>query len=1303
MATTDPAGGPSTLAGVPHHRPAPGRAARPGSDETSGTCTIVSFVSPTNGTGRSSAVANVAWILAGNGKRVLAVDWCARTPRVYDYLRSFQVDAVPAAGVLGGELATLICPHPDGPSHRSAAVIAPPAPEQGTLYRYAVPGSSFGFDMVGVGVDAEARPEGDPARIRQLLQHAAYDYVLIDTPVDLTLSGITHTAVLSDVAVVCMPPRRQAMQQAAELTGQLQRQATGGIRVLAAPTLRDVSQPWYGEDRDSARRAFARLLDGSVRDGSAVEIVEVPQQSYDTYDDVLAALADPPGDETSLLAAYERMASWISGGTVVAAAVVPERIRRRYRRGVLLERAESIDDIVVLYDPVDRPWADWIGGQLRRADVRVQRRAVRPGAPVVVEADTTVLAVLSPSVLRAVGTRLAAPPTGADADDVEVLGVLTTGRDPAQRVDPSRVVDLRTADGPRAQSLLLSRLGLIAPAQPGGDPRVASRYPGETDRRLRTNLPPRNESFVGRGEYLERLRDRLTDSSGPVTLTGGAGVGKSELAREFAHRFAYDYDLVWWIPAQDRETVQASLGELADEINAVDGAGAAESALVALSTPRGAVTRWLLVYDNADDGTVLSADLMPRSGAGHVLITSRDDGSSNLPAPLEVAAFTGDESVAMLRRVLGISTHDARSIAAALEHLPLALRLATAWIRQSARALERDGVPSLDAVSRCVAELLARLRLRPDVDQAERIPGSRTSTVARVLDITLSTLQHTEFGPLAIHLAELSAFLSPEGIGLPLLRSASMLTQLAAAAGVDPQELLLAAGEIDLVLTVGARFGLYDVDWGHGAALRMHRAIQVLLREGISEPQRRERHRQVLHGLAGYAPTDPEADDPRYADIFDELQRHLVPSGALETDDRQVRHWVVKQLRYLYLLNDSDAWQSALQLAEPACERWRAAGDPDQLTMRLFVQTANLHRALGHYQDALRLDEEVLSEQRRRHGLRHFRTLIAGRGRGGDLRGLGRFEDALVEDQATFAGFQEVVGDDHPNTRMAVNNLAISFLLTGDAREALRLARQERDRRMALFGPEDPRTWRASCQVGSFEREVGEYDQSLATLREALERVHELQAAGHLDELRVNRSLAVTERRLGLTIAAKKRSTETFRGYRDHLGEDHPLTRSSLLSLAVDYYRTGDAAIAVQHAIRCLRGYERQLEPGHPFSAACSVNLGVFQRGAGEYDQAVRDGERGLRALRTRLGDAHPWALTAATAQAGHLATRGEFDDAARLQEETHQTCVHYLGRRHPCSIDAAANLAAIRALRDGPSADGPSALTDTDIDVPQS
>ncbi|MET8234617.1 FxSxx-COOH system tetratricopeptide repeat protein [Micromonospora sp. NPDC005298] len=1272
-------------------------------DGTPGVATIVSFVSPADDTGRSSAVANVAWILAGNGRKVLAVDWCPKTPRVYDFLRPVQVDAAAAARTLGDDLAAVLTPAPDTPPVPSSTVIASVAPEQGTIYRYAVSGSTATFDMVGLGAATDGLPTGEAARIRQLLQQADYDYVLIDAPVDLSAPGITHSAVLSDVAVVCMAPRRLSVQHAAGLAKELQQRAIGGIRVLAAPTLHEVPDPGHGGSRDYVRQAFAWLLEESAGDADGpapTGIVEVPAHNYDTFEDVLSVLGDDPHDPNSPLAAYERITEWITGGEVTRAAPVPDTIRGHYRRAVLLEQADNLGDIAVAYDPVDRPWADWIGGLLRRAGIRPHLRPVRRGGQSDLAADAIVLAVLSPSLAEAAGPDLAGLRTGSAEVSAEVLGVLVAGEEWRELSGPERVVDLRGADAVRAQSLLLSQLGLIAPAHPAGGQRNVPRFPADPDRRVRFNVPARNPSFVGRDGYLEWLRDHLTSENGPVTLTGGAGVGKSELAREYAHRFAYDYDVVWWIPAQDRETVQTGLGALADEIKAVDSTGAAEAALKALSAGDGAFQRWLLIYDNADDAEVLTG-LWPHEGAGHVLITSRDDGSSGLPSPQEVAALTGDESVAMLRRVLGISTEDARSIAVALEHLPLALRLATAWMRQRALVLGLGGVPALEAVGQSVRELLTALERQSDEDLGESIPGSHTSSVARVLRITLEALRATPFGDLAIRLAELSAFLSPEGIGLPLLRSTSMLTQLAAASGRDADELLLDAGEVDLVLTVGARFALYDVDWGRGSALRMHRAIQVLLRGAVPEPERCERHRQVLRGLAGYAPTDPEADDGRYADVFAELQQHLVPSGALESDDRRVRHWVVKQIRHLYLSNDSDVWRSALLLASATCERWDRGDEVDQLTMRLFVQTANLHRALGNHQTALRLDERVLSEQRRRYGLRHFRTLVAGRGRGGDLRGLGRFEDALVEDQATFEGFRGLVGDDHPNTRMAVNNLGISFLLNGDAPEALRLARQERDRRMLLFGPEDPRTWRASCQVGTCEREVGEYDRSLATLREALARIHELPTGSLLDELRVNRSLAVTERRLGLIIPAKKRSAETYSGYVKNLGEDHPLTRGSLLSLAADYYRAGDAVIAVKSAMRCLRGYERKLAAGHPLTAVCSVNLGLFQRGLGEYDQAVSYGERGLRSLRATLGDAHPWTVAAATAQAGHLAARGDLDTALSTQEDAHGTALGYLGRAHPVTRDAAANLAAIRAVHDGTP--GAAALTDADIDVPHS
>ena len=53
---------------------------------------IVTFYSYKGGTGRSMAVANVAWILASNGNRVLIIDWDLEAPGLHKYFHPFLRD-----------------------------------------------------------------------------------------------------------------------------------------------------------------------------------------------------------------------------------------------------------------------------------------------------------------------------------------------------------------------------------------------------------------------------------------------------------------------------------------------------------------------------------------------------------------------------------------------------------------------------------------------------------------------------------------------------------------------------------------------------------------------------------------------------------------------------------------------------------------------------------------------------------------------------------------------------------------------------------------------------------------------------------------------------------------------------------------------------------------------------------------------------------------------------------------------------------------------------------------------------------
>ena len=51
--------------------------------------TVITFYSYKGGTGRTMALANIAWILAANGKRVLAVDWDLEAPGLHRFFHPF--------------------------------------------------------------------------------------------------------------------------------------------------------------------------------------------------------------------------------------------------------------------------------------------------------------------------------------------------------------------------------------------------------------------------------------------------------------------------------------------------------------------------------------------------------------------------------------------------------------------------------------------------------------------------------------------------------------------------------------------------------------------------------------------------------------------------------------------------------------------------------------------------------------------------------------------------------------------------------------------------------------------------------------------------------------------------------------------------------------------------------------------------------------------------------------------------------------------------------------------------------------
>ena len=109
--------------------------------------------------------------------------------------------------------------------------------------------------------------------------------------------------------------------------------------------------------------------------------------------------------------------------------------------------------------------------------------------------------------------------------------------------------------------------------------------PQAASRRLWGNVPTRNPGFTGREDILDAVREALLTGGNAVVqaLHGMGGVGKTQLAIEYAHRFAASYDLVWWIAAEQAALIAGQFGALAADLGcAQPGAG--------LDTLRRAVT-----------------------------------------------------------------------------------------------------------------------------------------------------------------------------------------------------------------------------------------------------------------------------------------------------------------------------------------------------------------------------------------------------------------------------------------------------------------------------------------------------------------------------------------------------------------------------------------------------------------------------------------------------------------------------------------------------------------------------------------
>ena len=630
----------------------------------------------------------------------------------------------------------------------------------------------------------------------------------------------------------------------------------------------------------------------------------------------------------------------------------------------------------------------------------------------------------------------------------------------------------------------------------------------------------RNPFFDGRVEELLAISDMLNseqNGTGGLALCGADGIGKTQLALEYAYLQRERYRAVFWVAAATRGTLNAAYNDIAELLDLPEQAEAEQHRIVE------AVTRWLevnsswlLVLDDLCEPSLLK-EFLPGSYTGHLLVTTRVSSSGKLARRLRVKPLTLEQSSHLLLRRCGLLRESAdgavaaseddkaaRDIAYQLNCQPLPLQLAGAYIAQTACGL------------RGYQERLRTL-------QAERSRSTTSSTeeasTPLLTVLRLSSTKAARTGSAAADLFSLCAFLAPDEI---------------------PESLLLACSS----------------------------ALPRQTRRLVSSGSRRSAVLTVFHQYALLV-HDPTAQMLTIEQEMQSAWRALLPAG----EDKVWAERVVQAIGTIFAaldVNDRAACQRLLphaQVCAAHIERWKL----------VVVEGAWLLHHLGwylhtrgQYAEAQLYEERALAIYRAVLGDEHASTAMILNNLAITYEDQGKLNDAAALHMQALAIRRSVLGENHPETAASLNNLALIYHDQGRLDDAASLYRQALAIRLQLLGEThlDVATLRADLaalysEQEKFDEALALYQQALATRRKAL-------GSRHPDTTALLSALAATYQAQGKFDESLHWYQQALTIQRKTLGYEHPNVATTLSAIAALYQtqeRLDDATFWLQHAL----------------------------------------------------------------------------------------------------------------------------------------
>lgn len=658
--------------------------------------------------------------------------------------------------------------------------------------------------------------------------------------------------------------------------------------------------------------------------------------------------------------------------------------------------------------------------------------------------------------------------------------------------------------------------------------------------------------YTGRSKEIDWLAKTLlgngaSTSSSPVTITGIGGIGKTQLAVEFAYLYGHYFPGGVFLLNFDQpnaiEEQIALCGSLLglnlrsdyDTLPLEKQCRLVQRAWQE-STPR------LLIFDSCDEDML--KNWQPTRGECHIIVTSRREiwDPALAVKTLSLQMLLREDSISLLRKFLAdLSYDEANNIADILGDHPLALRLAGHFLHcYQADVTPGDYLQQLANISKSQeSQLLAHSSLTGRSLSRHKIPIDATMNLRQTFSLSYEKLNpDLVIDALAREILMYIACLAPNEpiprklIGIIVETASSQNGELE-----EEPDALLVADALGHLLALGLiQCNLQQkVVWMHQLVVDFVKGIMDDSVLAIVE-------QAMIVGVEKLT----ETNNPMPLRNWQVHLRHLAKAARPRQDELAAGLYNALG-DYLLIVGAYQESRDCLEWALAVREDLLGLEHPDIATTLNYL--GYTHQLSGNWEKAKAYHQRALTINKQQLGLTHRNTARSYHFLG-MFHGLrGEYKEAETFYNQALKINEEILPADHPHTAFTLNGLGLLCKDNGDLHQAVVYIKRSLSILEKALGHEHPDVATTLCNLGNIYQSLNDFEKAKDYIEQALTIVQKSLKADHPTIASVLKGLGSLHQTMGNTNNARTCFSQALTIYEDVFGKDHEKTKQLQMKL----------------------------------------------------------------------------------------------------------------------------------------------------------